>query len=324
MGSYGTALRLGVLLLVAASLIAAIYARREESADPGNSLAGLTGQRRQIVFALKPGGRPTGFITDVITQCPGDPERPGTWSPSDGAPVPFVWRGRRLTVRESKTFAYDNGFIGVAHNTMEATVAGGRIDGTMRSIWRFEKDGREYLVCDSGNVPFVAGDSFSDRLGRAGPVRQPWTLYPPRPARHTSPLPNRSWFARRVDDTCARTWRELDHAWRTAARRWHDHPDGRLLVEQVYVRYHAAQLRALVHLGDAPSDRSTYAAWLGNFKERVALERLQLEMLRRHDLDGAAALAARLATLKARGNAAGIAFGLKTCTSIGPEGGPRT
>ena len=205
---------------------------------------------------------------------------------------------------------------------MRATWEHGRIEGSMRLKWSFVRDGRKYLVCDSGHVPFTAGDSFSDRLADVRPVRQPWTLYPPEPERHRSLSPRRWLFARRVDSTCADTWRDLQSAWDDAAARWRDSPNGRVLVEGVYVQYHAAQLKALVHLGEAPSDQSTYREWLANFGQRVALERHALRLLRRHDLDRAAALGARLATLKARGNAAGVAFGLEGCVSGGPQGAP--
>jgi hypothetical protein len=322
-GRYGTAVRLGALLLMAGTLVAGIYARRQED-GPTDRIAGLTGQRQRIDFRVQADGRPDGFVATIFSQCPTDAERPGTWSPADNAPVPFVWHGRRLTVRESKTFAYGDGSTGVARNTMQATTAHGRIEGSMRSVWRFAREGNEYLVCDRGYVPFTAGDSFSDHLSRVGPVRRPWTLYPARPDPHRSLSPSRWLFAKRVDRTCLRTYRNLQDASDEAARRWQDAPDGRVLAEGVYVQYHAAQLTAIAQLGDAPADRSTYSAWLGNFGRRVALERRQLVLLRRRDLAGAAALEARLATLKARGNAAGIAFGLVTCVSTGPQGAPKS
>jgi hypothetical protein len=310
--------------LLAVLLVGAIYARRGEDSAAGHRIAGLTGQRQGIEFRLDARGRAHAFATKIFTQCAGAPERPGTWSPADNEPVPFTWHGQQLTVREASTFVYGDGVTGVARNALQANTAHGFIEGSMRSVWRFARDGREYVVCDSGYVPFTAGDSFSDRLPRVRPVRQPWTLYPARPAEPRWLSPWRWLFARRVDRTCVRTARDLEGAYDEAASRLHDAPDGLVRARAVYVRGHADQVAALIRLGDAPADRSTYGAWLANFKRRVTLERRQLELMRRHDLAGAAALAAHLATLKARGNAAGIAFGLRECTSNGPVGAPKT
>ena len=113
MGRYGTALRLGTLILIAATLVAGIYGRRQDEGSAG-TIAGLTGQRQKITFHVAEGGRPSAFSTQIFTQCPTDPERPSTWSPANDVPVPFVWHGRRLMVHETKTFDYGNGSIGTA------------------------------------------------------------------------------------------------------------------------------------------------------------------------------------------------------------------
>jgi len=121
-----------------------------------------------------------------------------------------------------------------------------------------------------------------------------------------------------VDQTCRRTERELRETIRRARRReradWGAQP--------AYVRGHAAQLAALRALGRPPEAEAVYDRWLGNFDRRVELERRQLDLIRRGDLAAAASLAARISTLKAQGDATGIAFGLRGCVSDGPAGGP--
>jgi hypothetical protein len=197
---------------------------------------------------------------------------------------------------------------------------GGRIEGSMRSVWRFERHGAEYMVCDSGYVPFVAGAGAEARLARVTPVRRPWTLYPAGPKHRRPRSLAQLGFVTRVDNTCGRTYADLREATRRARRRGGDY----WRVGRAYVRAREAQLRALLRLGDPPGNKAVYRRWIGNVDKRVELEHRQLDLISRGDLAAGASLEARLATLKARGNAAGLAFALKACTSNGPFGAPKS
>jgi hypothetical protein len=90
-------IRIGILLVCAALLLAAIYGRRDEDGTRGDLAVGLTGQRQQIVFRAQPGAEPHSFTTTIYTQCPGDPERRTDWSPSMGrrSPSPGAAGGSR-------------------------------------------------------------------------------------------------------------------------------------------------------------------------------------------------------------------------------------
>lgn len=105
----------------------------------------------------------------------------------------------------------------------------------MRSVWRFERHGAEYMVCDSGCVPFVAGPGAEARLARVTPVGRPWTLYPAGPEHRRPRSVAQRRFVERVDDTCGRISAELQAAVRRARRGgwnyWRE--------QRAYVRGHA-------------------------------------------------------------------------------------
>ena len=142
-------------------------------------------------------------------------------------------------------------------------------------------------------MPFATGPHAESRLERVARFTQPITLYPNTPeARRPASFAQRR-FLLRVDRACGR------------------------LVQ-------GGQLAALRHLGQPPEAGSTYRRWLRNLDRRIDLEGRQLQLWQRRDFAGAASLAARIATLRAQGNAAGIAFGLRSCTSEGPTGAPKS
>jgi hypothetical protein len=291
----------------------------DDAGDEAGSIAGVTGQRQAISFQMNDAGRPRSLATVLWAQCPGQREQKTGWTPSDGAPVPFRLRDGRLRVRETKPFEYANGVSGFASGAMDARVKGDRIDGRMRAVWRFTRHGRTYAVCDSGHVPFAAGHDSKARLAGVAPVREPWTLYPVGPSERLPLSFARLRFAGQVDDTCTRTYWALRHADRQARRRG----GGYWRVRAAYVRAHVVQLVALRRLGQPPDSEDVYRRWLANFGQRVDLEGRQLVLLRRGDLAEAASLDARIATLKARGNAEGLEFGLRRCVSTGPTGAPK-
>jgi hypothetical protein len=316
--------RIGFLLLSGVLLFAAVQVRRDAEAEGdgprGTRLTGVTGQRQTISVEVDELGRPRFLTTRIWTQCPGWPEQRLDWAPMVGVLASILWAHDSLRIREDKSFTYDNGDRGFASATLDGRSVGGRIEGSMRSVWRFERHGAEYMVCDSGYVPFVAGAGAEARLARVTPVRRPWTLYPAGPEHRRPRSLAQLGFVTRVDDTCGRTYADLREATRRARRRGGDY----WRVERAYVRAREAQLRALLRLGDPPGNKAVYRRWIGNVDMRVELEHRQLDLISRGDLAAGASLEARLATLKARGNAAGLAFALKACTSNGPFGAPKS
>jgi hypothetical protein len=312
--------RIGFLLLSGVLLVAAVQVRRDadaQSAGPQiERLTGMTGQRQAIAFSVDERGRPQFPITRIWAQCPGNQEYPTDWAPTDGA-VKVRRQGEWLFVREygSSTDAKGARGFGI---TMTAHLRQARVEGFVRAVWDFQPDGHASTACDSGYVPFATGEGAASQLARVARVRDPVTLYPtarqPRRPRSFGQLG----FVLVVDQTCRRTDRELRETIRRARRR------GRVDwgVQPAYVRGHAAQLAALRALGRPPEAEAIYDRWLGSFARRVELERRQLDLIRRYDLDSAASLAARISTLKAQGDAAGIAFGLRGCVSGGPVGAP--
>jgi hypothetical protein len=312
--------RIGFLLLSAVLLVAALQVRRDadaESASPQiERLSGMTGQRQAIAFSVDHRGRPRFPTTRIWAKCPGNQEYPTDWAPTDGA-VQFRRQGERLFVREDGTFADANGWRNFAAS-MTAHVRQARVEGFVRAVWRFERDGHAYTACDSGYVPFATGEGAASRLARVARARDPVALYPTAPQARRPGSFRQVWFVLGVDETCRRTDRELRETIRRARRReradWGAQP--------AYVRGHAAQLAALRALGRPPEAEAIYDRWLGNFDRRVELERRQLDLIGRGDLAAAASLAARISALKAQGDATGIAFGLRACASYGPAGAP--
>jgi hypothetical protein len=316
-------IRISLLLVCAVLLVVAVQVRRDYEAEGdaprGKRLTGVTGQRQTISFGVDERGRPRFLATRIWAQCPGWPEQGVDWAPMGAIPA-IRWAYDPLRVRQDKSLTYDNGERGFMSTTLEGRSVGGRIEGSMRSVWRFERHGAEYMVCDSGYVPFVAGADAEARLARVTPVRRPWTLYPAGPGQRRPSSVAQRRFMERVDDTCGRSHAKLRAALRRARRGgwpyWQQ--------QHAYGRGHDAQLLALRALGEPRENKATYRRWLGDFVKRVGLEHRQLDLMYQGDRAAAASLAARLATLKARGNAAGLALGLSGCVSNGPVGAPKS
>jgi hypothetical protein len=299
-----------VVFLVAAAglMVAAIDARQDYEDGPTRSVAGITGQRQAIHFDLDDDGRARSFTTVLYHHCSNGYEWDSSWYPSHDGPVPFEWRGDRLEVREPSESHSDDGSSGRGVATMTARETRTGIEGRMRSVWRFEIQGDEYAVCDTGFVPFAAGPGAEQRVGRIEPDAEPWSAYPPPVGAATQLSTAQRVFAARVDRVCLRAWRER--------------PVGRWF--GAYVRWHAGELAALRRLGRPADGWLSYGRWLANFERRVGLERRQVAALRDGDLRAAARLSVTIATLKAAGNVEGLGFGLRACTSNGPTGAPRS
>jgi hypothetical protein len=301
--------RVGLLLAAAGLMVAAIDARQdlESERDETRAVSGVTGQRQGIVFDLDEDGRALVFHTTLYHHCSGGDEWETSWSPADGAPVPFEQRGVSLRVREAAERDYGDEGTGRGVATMVARVTRRGVEGRMRSVWRFRRQGEEYAVCDTGFVPFVAGPAARLRVGRMEPVAEPWSVYPEPLEYRPLISPTQRLFASHVDWVCLQTSNRRPAGGGFGA----------------YVRWHADQLAALRRLGRPPEGWVSHGRWLANFERRVELERRELAALRRGDFGAAARMAVTIATLKAEGNLAGLGFGLRRCTSNGPTGAPK-
>jgi hypothetical protein len=297
----------------------AIQLRLDAQAGETERLFGLTGQRQAIEFRVDEDGRPLSFETELYNHCPADEWRV-RWSPSDGAPVPFRISADRLSVREEGQTVYDRGRTGSGAITMRARLTADGVEGHIRSVWRFARDGEEYAVCETGYVPFAVGERARERLEQMPRAGEPWSLYPDE-AEVTAPR-SVDRFAEYVDAVCGSTYRRLQEALSRRRRSLRRHPDKARLLGRQYFRLHVAQLRAILRLGPPPAALETYEPWLRNFSGRLYVERDQTLAWERGDHDAAARLAARYAVMKARGNALGLRLGLDTCTSNGPTGAP--
>jgi hypothetical protein len=300
-----------VLLLVSAGvLVAAFEAQPEVEAEPDDethAVAGITGQRQRIDFDIAPDRTVRGFDVALYHHCSSGDEWRTDWYPSYAVPAPFERRRGWLHLSERADAKYGGGRTGTGVARMVARRTSRGVEGRLRSVWRFERNGKEYVVCDTGFVPFAAGPGAHRRVGGIEPTGEPWSLYP-EPLEVIAQLsPEQSLFAARLDATCARTSRHRPSRGGYAA----------------FVRWHAGQLAALRRMGRPPDGWASHALWLAKFEQRVALER-KLVALPRGGLEAAARLNAMIARLIAEGNAAGLAFGLRTCTSNGPTGAPKT
>jgi hypothetical protein len=223
-----------------------------------------------------------------------------------------------LTQKRWGELTYDNGNHGTGVLTMRAHLTKRGIEGNMRSVWRFERHGKVNVACDTGHVPFAVGRDAYERLPRVPRTHDLWSPYPVAPPVSVPRSVDR--FAQQVDRVCVGTWDALQRWRRYAAREVGHRPDRAQLLRGLYLRGHAAQFSSLLKLGPPPAARATYERWLVNFRRRLEVERVQVVALERGDLAMAARKAALLALMKARGNAAGLRFGLLGCTSNGPTG----
>ena len=96
-------------------------------------------------------------------------------------------------------------------------------------------------------------------------------------------------------------------------------PDRRADAYRAYLDAHTNQLRAIEGLGQAPDGVAAHRQWLDNFRERVRLEGELLRRLESGALEEANAIDARIGRLKIEGNTLGQRFGLRICTSNGPD-----
>jgi hypothetical protein len=126
----------------------------------------MTAQRHPISFQVEDAsGRPYSFVTEIHSRCLGRRQR-DTWAPTDAAPAEFDWDDGRLTVRERKTFPYDDGGVWRSAASMRARATSDGLAGHMRLVWRYRR-GDQRVLCDSGPVRFQAGDHAPRRQAGA-------------------------------------------------------------------------------------------------------------------------------------------------------------
>jgi hypothetical protein len=125
-------------------------------------------------------------------------------------------------------------------------------------------------------------------------------------------------FIELTDRTCAVTYASPNAAAR-AMRAAQGDPD---LRADAYLEAHTDQLRAIEDLGPPPDGVASHRRWLDNFRERVRLEGELLRRLESGALEEADAIDARIGRLKLAGNTMGQRFGLRICTSNGPDRTP--
>ena len=128
-------------------------------------------------------------------------------------------------------------------------------------------------------------------------------------------------FIERTDQTCAITYGATNAAARAMSAAQGD-PTLRADAYRAYLEAHADQLRAIEGLGRPPDGVVSHSRWLDNFRMRVRLERELLRRLESGALEEANAIDARIGRLKVAGNTLGQRFGLRICTSNGPDRTP--
>ena len=79
---------------------------------------------------------------------------------------------------------------------------------------------------------------------------------------------------------------------------------------------------ALERLGRPPDGVRLHARWIDSLRTRIRLERAQLRAGAAGEYDRARAMFARIGALMVSGNEIGQRFGLRVCTSIGPDRTP--
>ena len=284
-------------------------------------LGGETDQGRQVRLHLDENGRARGLDTHVETICKGGHRWSADWTPRVGDAT-FRQPGGRLVVREVVERPDELGRIERIGALMNGRVEGDRAGGELRLVSRYYKDGREVQACDSGPVRWAVGVDAKRRLANALPPRRPTDWYYPQvPSLAGSISQARRRFIRRTDNACAGTFGAA-RAYYEATVRAAGNPASELAAYSAYVDAHAAQLRTLGALGAPPDGVRLHARWLDNMRARIRLEREVLRLAAAGDAARVRAAHSRIARLKLLGNELGQRFGLRICTSNGPDRTP--
>jgi hypothetical protein len=306
-----------LLVILAAAATAAVV-----QASGGNTvLDGETGQGRDLELELDGSGKPVAFSTSVASVCRGGKRWTIDWDPRQGDAV-FTQRGERFTAREIVDRPEDDGRITSIGAVMSGHVGDGRAGGVLRLVARVHLGGRQVQACDSGPLRWAAGAEADRRIAEALPP-PPFTdwYYPKVPSLAGDVSSGRNAFLKAADDTCARTFRAMRSAGEGIVAVLGD-PARELAAYDRYVDAHEAQLVALERLGRPPDGVRLHARWIDNLRTRIRLERAQLRAGAAGEYDRARAMFARIGGLMVSGNEFGQRFGLRVCTSTGPDRTP--
>jgi hypothetical protein len=310
--------RLAVLLVILAASVAAAVVH----ASGGNAvLDGETGQGRDLELELDSSGQPVALTTSVTSVCRGGKRWTIDWDPRQGDAV-FEQRGDRFTVQEIVDRPEDDGRISSIGAVMSGHVGDGQAGGQLRLVARVHLGGREVQACDSGPLRWAVGADADRRLAEAlPPPRFTDWYYPKVPSLAGDVSSGRNAFLKAADDTCARTFTAMRSAGEGIVAVLGD-PAKELAAYDRYVDAHEAQLTALERLGRPPDGLRLHARWIGNLRTRIRLERAQLRAGAAGEYDRARAMFARIGRLMVTGNGIGQRFGLRVCTSTGPDRTP--
>ena len=308
--------RLAALCCVLVALAAAapiVSASREEH---GHWLRGTTEQGRRMDLWVDEGGKLRVLKTQIRTLCRGGYHWRVGWNPSPGWGR-FTQHGARVAVRELQSQA-DRRVL----TRLEGSIRGSSGSGTVHASARFYRDGREVQACESGAVRWAAGADAKRRLAEVPPAPSARGYqYAPVPSLAGRVSPARRRFIQLTDRTCAVTSAGTVAAAREAHAAEGD-PARLIDAYRGYVVAHTAQLRAIESLGAPPDGVAAHGRWLANFRKRVRMERSFPRLLAARRFGEVRALQARIRRLKMAGNTMGQRFGLRICTSNGPDRTP--
>jgi hypothetical protein len=311
--------RLAVLLVILVASGAAavvVQANRDK-----RFLTGETGQGRELRLELDDSGRVVALSTSVESVCRGGRSWELDWTPTHGEAV-FTQREGRLSVREVVDRPEEDGRISSIGAVMSGHVGDGRAGGELRLVARVHRGGREVQACDTGPLRWAAGAEARRRLAEAlPPPRYTDWYYPKVPSLAGQVSAERSAFIEATDATCERTFRAMREAGEGIVAVLGD-PARELAAYDRYVDAHEAQLRSLERLGEPPDGARLHSRWIENLRTRIRLERAQVRAGAAGEFDRARATFARIGRLMVRGNELGQRFGLRVCTSNGPDRTP--
>ena len=307
-----------VLLCGALAVVAAaapiVSAKREED---GRWLMGTTEQGRRMDLWVDADGKLSVLKTQIRTLCRGGYHWRVGWNPSRPSWGRFTQHGARVEVRELQAQS-DRRVL----TRLTGKIQGSSASGTVRAFGRFYRDGREVQACESGAVRWAAGPDAERRLYEVPPApAAPGYRYAPVPSLAGKVSSARRRFIELTDWTCAITYPATNAA-AGAMRAAAMDPERRADAYRAYLEAHTDQLRAIEGLGPPPDGVAIHRRWLDNFRERVRLEGELLRRLESGALEEANAIDARIGRLKLAGNTMGQRFGLRICTSNGPDRTP--
>ena len=149
-----------VLYGTLALLAAAVLAMRQPDDLATNTISGRTSQGNAFEIATRTNGSVVGFATLIRTRCSAGDTQHVSWSPGDGAPVPFERRGDRLRVREEWE-RWSEGYEERGWAVLEGKVAddGRSVTGTIDVEQTFTRGDNWWSTCRAKGVRVDGGGS---------------------------------------------------------------------------------------------------------------------------------------------------------------------